>query len=380
VITTLGVAILAAKSLDRLRATGSLISGMAVLVSFAATMWTGLELTSQGYELERSTSAPNPFQIHGLAISEAAISVILLLGLIAIILAVVAQLLSRDSRPAPAARFGRWTLVGFTLLTTVIDLWLVSRVVLYSEMVKDPPIKQLADSPVRHILTSYPQPARVFAPGANLPSALAAATPVYLTFGPVEYVKPSLVMPTTPLSAQIDWLRRAGVTHVLSFSPLDQGQWPVRFVWQGFDPLLNPAWARFREPLYLYELAGGRGRVAWEKASPEPAPQVRELRPKRIVIDADSATGGTLILTELMYPGWTVTIDGQSAEPLKIEQMFRGVEVPAGRHEVVWLYHPRSLYWGLLASAITLLLLAAIAHIAYWHPQRLTFAAEDEPQ
>lgn len=380
VITTLGVAILAAKSLDRLRASGSLISGIAVLVSFAGAMFTGLELTSQGFELERSTSTPNPFQIHGLALSEGAMSVVLLLGLIVIILAVVAQFLSHDSRPAPAARFGRWTISGFVLFTTVIDLWLVSRVVHYSEMVPDPPIKHLADSPVGHFVTSYPQPARVFAPGANLPSALAAATPVYLTFGPVEYVNPGLAMPTSPLSSQIDWLRRAGVTHVLSFTPLNESQWPVRLVWRGYDPLLNPAWARFREPLYLYELAGSRGRAAWEKAGALPAPTVRESRPKRIVIETDSPAAGRLILTELMYPGWTVTIDGQPADPIKIEQMFRGVEVPAGRHEVVWSYHPRSLYWGLLVSAITFLLLAAIAHIAYWHPQRLTLAAEDEPQ
>jgi hypothetical protein len=55
------------------------------------------------------------------------------------------------------------------------------------------------------------------------------------------------------------------------------------------------------------------------------------------------------------------------------------VDVPAGQHEVVWSYHPRSLYWGLLTSAITFLILAGIAHVACWHPQRLKLAAE-EPQ
>ena len=377
VITTLGVAILAAKSLDRFRASGSLILGFAVLVSFAAAMWTALTLTSQGYELERSTSSPNPFQIGVVVVSEGAMSVVLLLGLIVLILAVVAQLLIREGQPAPAARFGRWTLVGFVLFTTVIDLWLVSRVVFYSPMVKNPPINHLAESPVRKFLGDSPQPARVFAPGANLPSVLAAATPVYLTFGPAEYVNPKLTMPTSPLSAQIAWLRRAGVTHVLSFDPLNPTEWPVQLVWRGYDQMLNPAWARYRDPLYLYELIGSRGRVAWEKPGTRPDPKVRELRASRIVIDANSPTGGRLVLTELMYPGWTVTIDGQSAEPLTIEQMFRGVDVPAGRHEVVWSYHPRFLYWGLLASAITFLLLAAIAHVAYWHPQRLKLAPEE---
>jgi hypothetical protein len=298
-------------------------------------------------------------------------SVWMLLGLVAIILAVVAQLLSRDSRPAPAARVGRWVLIGFVLLTTVIDLWLVSRVVHYSEMVSDPPISHLANSPVRTLLAARPQPARVFAPGANLPSALIAATPVYLTFGPVEYVDPKLTMPDEPLSARIEWLRRAGVTHVLSFTPLNEAVWPVRPLWQGFDPLLNPAWARFHDPLYLYELTGSRGRVAWEKPDPAHAPKVSELRASSVAIDTDSPVAGRLILTELMYPGWTVTIDGQTAEPVTVERMYRGVDVPAGRHEVVWSYHPRSLYWGLIVSTIALLLLATVAHVAYWHPQRL---------
>ena len=179
---------------------------------------------------------------------------LLLLGLIALILAVVAQLLNRDVKPTPPARVVCWTLVACVLATTVVDLWLVSRVVTYTNMVADPPIDHLANSPVRQFLGAAAA-FGVFAPGANLPSALAAATPVYLTFGPVEYVDPKLVMPENPLSARIEWLRRAGVTHVLSFNPLTSPNGRAARV-QGFDPLLNPAWARYREPLYLYELRG----------------------------------------------------------------------------------------------------------------------------
>lgn len=374
VITTLGVAILAAKSLDRMRATGSLVLGMAVLVSFGAAMWTALTLTSQGLEVARANATSDPFRIGSYVVSDGLITGLMLLGLVAIILAVVAQLLSRDRRPSSPARIGRFTLIGFVLLTTVVDLWLVSRVVSYPEwgnMVSDPPIRHLGQSPVRQILASTSQPARVFSPGANLPSALAAATPVYLTFGPVEYVDPKLAMPQNPLSARIEWLRRAGVTHVLSFTPLSEKEWPVRPVWQGFDPLLNPAWARFREPLYLYALEGSRGRVAWEKPGLQNQPQIAELRSSRIAIDADSPSGGRLILTELMYPGWTVTIDGQSAQPQTVEGMFRGVDVPPGPHRVIWSYHSRSLYWGLIGTAISFVLLAAAAHVAYWHPQRM---------
>jgi uncharacterized membrane protein YfhO len=74
-----------------------------------------------------------------------------------------------------------------------------------------------------------------------------------------------------------------------------------------------------------------------------------------------------------MYPGWQVAIDGAPAEALTIDGMFRGVDVPAGSHTVVWSYHPRSFCWGLGVSIATFVLLAAVAHVRYWHPQRLAF-------
>ena len=153
VITTLGVAILAAKALDHWRNTGSLLLGIAVLISFGAAMWTALALTWQGLEMERAANgAPNPYQLGPFVFSEGMMSGLLLLGLIALILAVVAQLLNRDAKLTPPARVGRWTLVACVLVTTVVDLWLVSRVVTYTNMVADPPIDHLANSPVRQFL------------------------------------------------------------------------------------------------------------------------------------------------------------------------------------------------------------------------------------
>ena len=104
--------------------------------------------------------------------------------------------------------------------------------------------------------------------GANLPTLLGvASTPVYLGLGPDEYFDPKTTMPEPlpfdepPTSEQIEWLQRAGVTHVLSFSELDERLWPVTPVWSGYDPLLSRAWARGPgEPLYLYELKESRGR------------------------------------------------------------------------------------------------------------------------
>jgi uncharacterized membrane protein YfhO len=101
--------------------------------------------------------------------------------------------------------------------------------------------------------------------------------------------------------------------------------------------------------------------------------EITEFRSDRVTAQADSISGGQIILTDLMYPGWQVTLDGAPAEALTVDGVFRGIDVPAGSHTVVWSYHPRSLYWGLAVSMVTLALLAALAHVSFWHPQRLAF-------
>jgi hypothetical protein len=378
VITTLAVGVLAGKALDRLRATGSLWLSLCVLLAFAASMWMALMFTARAVQLAEVAGVPNPFTIGDSVVSDGFISGLFVLGLVAAIVAVIAQQLPAGAkRPSPAV-LGRWTLVGCALVATLTDLWIVSRLVFYSEMVEDPPIAHLAESPVRKILSQNKGTARVYAPGANLPSVLgAAATPVYLTFGPAAYVDPKLTMPTDSIADETRWMHRAGVTHILSFTPLKSAQWPAAHaLWVGFDPLLNRAWGRFREPLYLYELRGGRGRVAWEKPNAQSAATIVEMQPNRIVIDARSPAGGKLVLTDLMYPGWQAAVDGVAADAIAFEGMFRAVEVPPGPHTVVWSYHPWSVYWGAIVSAALLAVLAAVAHVRFWHPHRLNFLDE----
>jgi uncharacterized membrane protein YfhO len=55
--------------------------------------------------------------------------------------------------------------------------------------------------------------------------------------------------------------------------------------------------------------------------------------------------------------------------------MFRAVDVPAGKHTVVWKYAPGSVYWGALVSGLTFLVLAVIAYIRYRHPKLIPWLA-----
>lgn len=263
---------------------------------------------------------------------------------------------------------------GLVLAALTVDLWIVSRTVTYAFQLEVPITTHLATSPVRQILAAHNQPVRLFSRGANLPTMLGvASTPQYLGIGPDEYFDSALKCPEPlpfdepPTAAQIAWLQRAGVTHVLSFSVLDPANWPVTLKWAGQDPFLNRAWAR-TEPIFLYELSGSRGRTAWADESSPNTATITTYRANRVVIDITARQADQLILTDLMYPGWQVTVDGQPAEASTVEGMYRGVNISPGAHEVVWSYAPASVAYGIALSLATLLGLATIAHIRYWHP------------
>jgi uncharacterized membrane protein YfhO len=114
--------------------------------------------------------------------------------------------------------------------------------------------------------------------------------------------------------------------------------------------------------LYLYTLDGSRGRVSLDPPDAGSA-TVTESVPERIAIDVDTTTDADLILTDLAYPGWTVTVDGEPAQWTTVDGMYRSVPVPAGEHTVVWTYAPQSLRIGVAISVVTALLLCgAIRH------------------
>ncbi len=68
---------------------------------------------------------------------------------------------------------------------------------------------------------------------------------------------------------------------------------------------------------------------------------------------------GYLLLTDAYYPGWMATVDGQATPIMRADVMFRAVALPAGAHEVVFTYAPRSVAMGLWVSAAAWALLTA---------------------
>jgi uncharacterized membrane protein YfhO len=106
----------------------------------------------------------------------------------------------------------------------------------------------------------------------------------------------------------------------------------------------------------LYRLRESRGRIAWEAPSDDMAQaEIIDYTPHRVTARCSSENGGRLVLTDLAYPGWVVTVDGQPAAA-ETSGMFRAVTVAPGTNEVVWSYRPASVYWGAAISAGTLLI------------------------
>lgn len=78
--------------------------------------------------------------------------------------------------------------------------------------------------------------------------------------------------------------------------------------------------------------------------------------PERVEISATAQGSGTyLILSDALYPGWQVTVDGESAEILRANGMFRAVRLPPGEHTVVWSYNPSRFTAGVIVSGVSLL-------------------------
>lgn len=94
--------------------------------------------------------------------------------------------------------------------------------------------------------------------------------------------------------------------------------------------------------------------------------------PDRITYKVSSkATDNLVVFSEIYYPdGWRATIDGQETEILRADYVLRALRVPAGEHEIVFEFAPRSVrtteviaYIGtalLCGSFVVLLVLYAI--------------------
>jgi hypothetical protein len=90
---------------------------------------------------------------------------------------------------------------------------------------------------------------------------------------------------------------------------------------------------------------------------------------ERIVARANAKRRSLLVLTDVNYPGWKATVDGESADIERVDYLLRGVVVPAGAHTVEFSYEPASWRAGWILSGLSLLALIGVALVG-WRRRR----------
>ena len=82
--------------------------------------------------------------------------------------------------------------------------------------------------------------------------------------------------------------------------------------------------------------------------------EVTRAQPEIVRVTADLSAAGILVLADTDYPGWQASVDGKPASILRANGFFRGVALTAGRHQVEFVFRPKSVLVGGLLSLIAL--------------------------
>jgi hypothetical protein len=96
------------------------------------------------------------------------------------------------------------------------------------------------------------------------------------------------------------------------------------------------------EPEELARLgsAGAALASAAAAAPPSVAGTLVDYAADRVVVRVDAPTAGLVVLNEVAYPGWEVTVDGAAATAVRANFYLRGVAVGPGAHVIVWEFRP----------------------------------------
>jgi hypothetical protein len=68
--------------------------------------------------------------------------------------------------------------------------------------------------------------------------------------------------------------------------------------------------------------------------------------PKSLKYESKSSSDGLAVFSEIYYPGWEATIDGNPANVLRADYILRALEIPAGEHVIEFVFRPEAYVTG----------------------------------
>jgi hypothetical protein len=96
-------------------------------------------------------------------------------------------------------------------------------------------------------------------------------------------------------------------------------------------------------------------------ATPVGAGTLERYESDDVVASVDAASRSLAVLNDTDYPGWKATVDGRAVPIVRANALFRGVEVPPGRHTIEFRYRPLSFVAGLTLSVAGLTIALALS-------------------
>ena len=91
--------------------------------------------------------------------------------------------------------------------------------------------------------------------------------------------------------------------------------------------------------------------------------------PNKLKYNVSSEKGGVVVFSEIYYPGWTATIDGQKTELGRVNYILRALNVEKGKHTIELTFDPQSVHTteiiAIISFATLLILIAFIAFLGY---------------
>jgi hypothetical protein len=119
-------------------------------------------------------------------------------------------------------------------------------------------------------------------------------------------------------------------------------------IWNhGSERVYDPRQVAWVSPADLAEIGHDLSGLA---TGPSETVTVTYPSPQQAVLEVTLDSPGLVVLADVFYPGWSLTIDGKPAPCYRVNSMMRGAAAPAGRHRLVYTYLPVSFRIGRAAS------------------------------
>ncbi|MCH5306443.1 MAG: YfhO family protein [Prevotella sp.] len=94
--------------------------------------------------------------------------------------------------------------------------------------------------------------------------------------------------------------------------------------------------------------------------------RLKAYEPNLLTYEVNSGKGGVVVFSEIYYPGWTATIDGEEQELGRVNYVLRALQVKPGKHEIVLSFTPKSITHTETIAYMAYAVLVIILLIVLW--------------